>query len=113
LLLVLQSLLIVSCKKTANTTCAGYTFYIPDSFSPNGDGLNDTFGPKGEGTVNFEMWIYDANNKLIYHTASITVPWDGSVNGTICQQGAYIYIMNSTDECGNNHTYTGTVYLIK
>ena len=111
--LVLQTLLIVSCKKPADIDCAGYAFYVPNSFSPNNDGLNDTFGPKVEGTVSFEMWIYDGNSKLVYHTTNISNPWDGSMNGTVCQRGAYAYIMNSTDECGNSHTYSGVVYLIK
>jgi len=107
---------ISGCKKTTEPICAGYAFYIPNSFNPNGDGLNDTFGPKGTGIGNFEMWMFDNNGSLIYHTTDINSQWDGIVqggSGTICPQGNYLYKMTTTDECGNNHTYEGSVSLLK
>lgn len=97
-----------NCKK-ADKQCPEWTFYIPNSFTPNGDGLNDTFGPKGTGTESFEMWIYDRTGQQLFHTTDINNEWTGSN----CQQGGYTYLIKATDKCGYQHTYSGTIILIR
>ncbi len=103
-------------KSSGNNPCSGSTFYIPNSFEPNGNGINETFGPKGTGIASFEMWIFDGNGVQIYHCTSINNPWNGTPDNssnTICTEGTYIYRMNVTDASGYSHTYNGTLLLIK
>jgi gliding motility-associated-like protein len=107
---------LTSCKKASDKQCPDWTFYIPNSFEPNGDGINDSFGPKGTGIANFEMWIFDNTGKQIYNCNSINSPWNGRVQGgsnAVCPEGYYEYQVKAIDSCGNNHTYTGTVILLK
>ncbi len=103
------------CKKAEDKICPEWTFYIPNSFSPNSNGINDVFIPKGTGIESFDMWIFDANGNQIYQTSDINSPWNGTVQGsnTICQEGSYLYRINATDACGYSHTYSGTIQLLK
>ncbi|HWY98086.1 MAG TPA: gliding motility-associated C-terminal domain-containing protein, partial [Bacteroidia bacterium] len=93
-----------------------YTFYIPNAFSPNNDGLNEVFLPKGSYICGFEMYIFDRWGQQLYHTTDINKGWNGKIgNGSIpVQEDTYIYLINTTD-CVNhaNHEYIGNVYVIK
>ena len=75
-----------------------FHFYIPNSFSPNGDGINDLFCVKGEGFLleNFYMRIYNRANFLIYKTDYIYDCWDGRYDGKYCQTGVYTAIIQVT-----------------
>jgi len=96
-----------------------YTMYIPNSFTPNGDGLNDLFGPTGINVdlSNFEMSIYDRWGKQIYHTHDISRPWDGTVfNGgtrTKAYIGVYTYQIYAQEYNGDPIEYFGCVTLIR
>jgi len=92
-----------------------FTFYIPDAFTPNADGVNDVFGPKGTYFTTFEMYIFDRWGQEIYFTNDITKGWKGSYyNGsTIAQQDTYIYVIKVNDFRGTQHSYTGKVTLLK
>lgn len=94
-----------------------FAFFVPDAFSPNGDGLNDDFMGKGNGILDFKMSIYDRWGNLVYSTQDITKGWNGSIqnNGEICQMDVYVY--NITLREGTNwlkyHNYIGKVTLVK
>jgi gliding motility-associated-like protein len=96
-----------------------YTMYIPNSFTPNGDGLNDVFGPTGVNVdlSNFEMSIYDRWGKQIYHTHDISRPWDGTVFNRGIRSKAYIgvyaYHIYAQEYDGNPIEYLGRVTLIR
>jgi len=93
-----------------------FTLYIPNAFTPNNDGLNDVFAPKGVGIVTFEMWIFDRWGQKLYHTTNIYQGWNGTVQGGIgglCQEDTYVYLIDITDINSVAHTYMGRVSIIK
>ncbi len=92
-----------------------YTLYIPSAFSPNGDGDNEFFQPKGAYIKTFEMYIFDRWGMELYHTKDIKDGWNGKVKdgSKICQEDSYVYNITATDWHNQKHSYIGTVTLIK
>ncbi|MGP8215425.1 MAG: PKD domain-containing protein, partial [Bacteroidia bacterium] len=93
-----------------------WTFYVPNAFTPNGDGLNDGFIGKGVNILTYEMWIFDRWGMLLYHCTSMSEPWNGTVqggSGGICQEDTYVWLIDITDVFHNQHRYIGRVTLIK
>jgi gliding motility-associated-like protein len=67
------------------------SIYIPSAFTPNGDGLNDTFGVKGEGIQQYHIYIYNRWGEVIFESTNPKQTWDGRVNGNPSEQGSYVY----------------------
>ena len=65
--------------------------YFPNAFTPDGDGINEVFGPVGKYIEQFEMLIFDRWGEQIYSTDAIDRPWDGTVNGTDAMSGVYVF----------------------
>ncbi|CAN5912326.1 hypothetical protein BH11BAC7_BH11BAC7_14340 [soil metagenome] len=94
-----------------------YALFIPNTFTPNGDGLNDLFFPQGVG-VNmnkFTMYVFDRWGNLIYKTETWPAGWDGTVQGTSrpCQQDTYVYKITTMNPEGSRKVYIGHVNLIR
>lgn len=76
-----------------------YTLWIPNVFTPNGDGVNDYFIPDGipVDPNDFVMYIFDRWGEVIYKTNSMDKPWDGIAhekNGSkVCQEGVYVWLI--------------------
>ncbi|HIE74519.1 MAG TPA: T9SS type B sorting domain-containing protein, partial [Flavobacteriales bacterium] len=90
-----------------------FIIYIPDAFTPNGDNINDAFGPSVYGIKEFEMKIYDRWGKIIYHTTEKDKPWDGTINNNETQAGVYTYSIVATDLKEKPHKYVGAFILIR
>ena len=90
-----------------------FIIYIPDAFTPNGDEINDVFGPSVYGISKFEMKIYNRWGQLIYHTLETTKPWDGTINNNSAQAGAYTYSIVATDLKDKPHKYVGAFTLFR
>jgi gliding motility-associated-like protein len=93
-----------------------YALYIPNTFTPNGDGQNDLFFPYGIGleTENFTMYIFDRWGNLIYQTSTWPGGWDGTVQGKgDCQVDTYVYKITTQDANSAKHVYVGHVNLIR
>jgi len=86
-----------------------YTFYIPNSFTPDNDGINETFYGQGEGYVSYAMWIYDRWGEELFYSESDQLPWDGSYMGQQVQQGTFVYRFETIDWQGHSHEYKGIV----
>ena len=85
------------------------TLYIPNSFTPNGDGMNDVFEIFGKTDCDlFKLYIYNRWGNLIYKTDDILNFWDGKVNNEFVQEGVYCYLI-----VGKNFTKTGSVSVIR
>jgi len=96
-----------------------YTFYIPNAFTPNGDGVNDVFAPTGVSVdlSNFEMRIFDRWGKQIYHTKDISKPWDGTIENKGASKkantGIYVYHILASENKTDSKEYIGTVTLVR
>ena len=71
------------------------TLIIPNSFSPNGDGVHDTWAIGNLSTyTNAELKIFNRNGNIIYHRVNNFVDWDGKINGIPVPIGTYYYLIN-------------------
>lgn len=88
------------------------TFYIPNAFTPDKNGLNDKFGPEGAEIISFKMAIFNRWGEKIFETADMNLKWDGTMNGNKCQEDVYVYSV--TYLCANGEFFkTGHVSLIR
>jgi gliding motility-associated-like protein len=69
------------------------TLYIPTSFSPNGDEVNDWFEIKGEDLESVKLWIYDRWGGLLFYGENDNARWDGRMDGTMLPMGSYAYVV--------------------
>ncbi|MBX7242558.1 MAG: gliding motility-associated C-terminal domain-containing protein, partial [Bacteroidia bacterium] len=87
--------------------------YIPNAFTPNGDGANDFFLMKGEGVADLSCMLYDRWGKEIYLIQSLNEKWDGKVRGKDAPEGVYTYKLNAVFLDGRSMERSGTVTLIR
>jgi gliding motility-associated-like protein len=92
-------------------------WFMPNAFTPNGDGQNDTFYGKGilDGISEFNMTIWNRWGEQIYETTSPTDQWNGRVKNTggLSPAGVYVYLVTFTDPRGTKLEYRGFAALVK
>jgi gliding motility-associated-like protein len=101
---------------TSRTVIIGpaFTFYIPNAFTPNFDGFNETFYGRGTNIAKYEMKIFDRWGSMIFKTTDLEKGWDGKTDKDIeIKEGLYIYLIKITDSFNRKHTYRGRVTLVK
>ena len=106
------------CYDTAYQTITigpDFVFYVPNAFSPNGDGKNDTFTGKGVLVQEFEMRILDRWGNQLFFTNNFDIPWNGTANGgaTAAQIDTYVYQIIVKDIHNKSHTFSGIVSLVR
>jgi gliding motility-associated-like protein len=89
-------------------------FGVPNAFTPDGDGLNDTFFFTGFGIMDqdFEFQVFNRWGELVYNTTAFQ-PWDGTYNGTPARDGVYAYRIRYRDTLGATTTKQGHVTLLR
>jgi gliding motility-associated-like protein len=90
-----------------------FAIYIPNAFTPNGDFDNPTFGAKGVGITDFEMFVYNRWGELIFTSENINTQWDGTYKGLESPPGVYVYIINVKSISGKTYNFTGHFTLIR
>jgi len=89
----------------------GLKIYIPNAFSPNGDGINDEFKVAGLGINNFSIKIYDRWGSLIYVSNDFSKhSWKNKNNAPL---GVYTYVVYATDFLSRAYQYSGTITLVR
>lgn len=94
----------------------GYTFYIPNAFTPNRDGTNEVFKGTGIGIKTYTLMIFNRWGELIFQSDNLEQGWDGTFKGKggeVVQEGVYVWKVQLKDEKNNEHDFDGTVSLIK
>lgn len=117
-LITLVTSTLYNCIDTAYQTIIiepDFLFFIPNTFSPNDDAVNDSFSGKGVFIKEYEMMIFDRWGKLIFDSDDINKPWDGKTNSgaEIAKPDVYVYTFRVTDFKNQKHNYKGIVSLVK
>lgn len=86
---------------------------IPNVFTPNNDGANETFRVESEGLETEEMLIYNRWGKQIFSWSEVGSEWDGTINGEKAADGIYYYIFNANGYDGVVYRFNGTVTLLR
>ena len=91
-----------------------YGIYVPNVFSPNGDGVNDRLIVNPVGISNIKYFrIFDRYGKLVFESATATPGWDGKLNGKDMPLATYIWVVQAVTTTGITITERGAVTLIR
>lgn len=90
-----------------------FSFYVPNAFTPNGDGINDAFQPKGTGITHYTMQVFDRWGQKLFETKDFYTGWDGTYKGAGCTDNTYVWKISATIAGGKLKIYTGFVNLIR
>jgi gliding motility-associated-like protein len=91
--------------------------FVPNVFSPNGDGKNDTFKVEGLYLEDFSMEVLNRWGQTLFESTSVDKGWNGGQDNTSdkAPDGTYFYVISFKDRCSNepSTTRTGHVTLVR
>ncbi len=92
----------------------GPEIYVPNAFTPGGDGLNDVLRPIIIGMKEFHYFrVFDRYGQLLYTTSNAVNGWDGNFKGSKQPVGTYVWMAEAIDYRGNKIQRNGSVILIR
>ncbi len=93
-----------------------FSWWIPNAFTPNEDGINDGFNVTGEYIVDVRLHIFNRwGDEIFFSEGRENSPWDGSIIGKEerAQEGVYVYLVEVKDVWGKLHEKVGHVSLVR
>jgi gliding motility-associated-like protein len=93
-----------------------YALYVPNAFSPNGDGTNDVFKAVGVGVKEFKMYIFDRWGNQVFFSDKLDIGWDGrfqSKGEEIVQEDVYVWKIEARNVKNEKKILSGIVNLLK
>lgn len=98
---------IIEVKKLVNIS-------MPSAFSPNGDGVNDTYRIGYTQLADFQISVYNRWGQLVYEAVTPDFEWDGrGPDGSLLQEGVYVYVINAVDVDGLEISESRTITLLR
>lgn len=100
-------------KGNANTAIAesDNDFFIPSTFSPDGDGVNDVFKVEDTRIKVLELCVFNKMGELVFSSKHQEVGWDGTKNGKKCDSDMYIYTAKILTKANEKHKKSGYIAL--
>jgi gliding motility-associated-like protein len=87
--------------------------FVPNAFTPDGDGLNDVFKASIRYVEELSMCIFTRWGERIFCTADFQDGWDGKYRDEPAPEGVYVWKITYRDTTGDYHTLSGTVFLFR
>jgi gliding motility-associated-like protein len=87
---------------------------VPNTFTPNGNGVNDVFKPEMLGVAQLEFYIFNRWGELLYSWTDLNGSWDGTYKGEKVQQGVYVWLLHAVPEDMHHppREMTGTITVL-
>ncbi len=104
---------------TIRLFCDQSQIFVPNTFTPNGDGQNDVFYPRGKGVSVIKSFrIYNRWGELLFERTNLDIndvasAWDGTYQGEVLKPDVYVYIVTALCDSGEPLSVKGDVTLIK
>ena len=115
----LQAIIVTDkgCRRTIDHPFRVYSeniIYAPSAFTPNGDGVNETFSIKTLGirTEGFKVWIFNRWGEELYSSDQLDFEWDGIYRAEEIQSGMYVWKIEYITVNNEERTESGKVYLL-
>ena len=96
-------------KVTGGVIVKGFLFFMPNAFTPNGDGHNDVLLPEYTGILTYSIEVYDRWGQIAFSSDNPANGWDGNN----AQDGVYNYIVKLTDLTKTPYHFTGSITLVR
>jgi gliding motility-associated-like protein len=87
--------------------------YIPNAFTPNGDGMNDQFFVYGEGIKTLQVMVFNRWGEKVFETDNQSVGWDGYYKGELQPPGVYVYVVDLLYLNNRKRVKEGSITLIR
>ena len=87
--------------------------YVPNTFTPNNDGVNDFFEIKGLEIKSFELWIFNRWGEKIYYSNKMNSYWDGTYNNSPVQIDTYVWRIKYQDFQNNHVDLNGHINILR
>jgi gliding motility-associated-like protein len=87
--------------------------YVPDVFTPNGDGFNDEFRVAYKSLISFQCWVYNRWGRQVYYWNDPTKGWDGNINGKKAVPGPYFYVIKALGSDKKVYKLSGDINLLR
>lgn len=91
----------------------GLLIFIPQIFSPNGDGANDILYVRGRRIKEVKFIIYNRWGEKVFETEDKNIGWDGTFNGTKAQSSVYVYYVDAEIEDYGRIQQKGNITLVR
>ena len=99
---------------TVNVHAQSCSLFMPNAFTPNGDGKNDLFRIPESVKINLKQFsIFDRWGNKVFSTTKRNTGWDGSFKGVASAAGVYIYVIEGVSDNKKKILLKGTVTLIR
>lgn len=98
---------------TISDNCDPAPVYIPNVFSPNGDGNNDVLFVRGDYNPQIDFKIFNRWGSMVYESNDIRSGWDGRFQGKDCAEGVYAFMLSVTNNDGETALRKGNITLIR
>ena len=96
-----------------DTTCGVFPVYVPNVFSPNGDGINDVLYVRSDFARGLNFKVYNRWGGLVYETSEVGAGWDGKYRNQDCQEGVYFYVAEVSFNGGGSVVKKGSVTIVR
>jgi len=102
-----------SAAVTAKATSLTDDIFVPNAFTPNGDGKNDVVRVHSEGIKTMNFCVYDQWGECLFTTTDTSAGWDGTFKGNREPFGVYTYYLKALMNNGNQVNRKGTITLLR
>ena len=99
----------------SNVACVpvGPLLFAPNAFTPNGDGMNETFFLKGRFVADYYFRMFNRWGELIFESSSLEDGWDGTLHGKPSPEGVYVWVAIGRGFDGSEISLRGTATLYR
>ncbi len=114
--IIVRAIGLLPCQASSGNGTGNYPnpgIFIPNAFTPNGDGKNDIFKVYGNYIKALDMKIFNQWGEMIYQTNNINGGWDGTSKGQQQPIGVYIYLIQTVEQNGAISTKKGSINLVR